>query len=170
MSSMASSATSSVTSSTTTVDPASLTSAIGNNTMPVWAYFNTTVISTTVVEAFTTLCPEATTLTFNDCEYPATAGEIVVVTNCPCTVTTAVPTLTSSICPPEATVSSWSAPPPVVEVAPPGTTTTWAAVPTSSSSAMPSAPPVVQVAGASPVDSGSMTGLMIAVVAVAFGL
>ncbi|KAI1243840.1 hypothetical protein MGN70_013706 [Eutypa lata] len=66
----------------------------------VWTYWNTTVSTVVVVEELTTVCPEETTYTFNDCEYPVTKGETLVVTNCPCTLTTAVPTMTSSLCPP----------------------------------------------------------------------
>ena len=55
---------------------------------PVYTYWNTTVTTAIVVAELTTVCPEPTTLTFNDCEYPVTAGETLVVTNCPCTVTT----------------------------------------------------------------------------------
>lgn len=53
-----------------------------------WSTWNTTVTTAIVVAELTTVCPEPTTLTFNDCEYPVTAGETLVVTNCPCTVTT----------------------------------------------------------------------------------
>lgn len=83
-----------ITSPVTAVVPATTSSAapapapLTNGTHPVWSYFNVTVTSVVVVQELTTLCEEATTLTFNDCEYPATKGEVVVVTNCPCTVTT----------------------------------------------------------------------------------
>lgn len=82
-----------ITTSTAVDDPTSTTAAMGhihgNGTMatPVWSYFNVTVTSVVVVQELTTVCKEATTLTFNGCEYPATAGQVVVVTNCPCTVT-----------------------------------------------------------------------------------
>ncbi|KAH8161690.1 hypothetical protein CIB48_g6571 [Xylaria polymorpha] len=86
-----------ITTSTAVDDPTSTTAAMGhihgNGTMatPVWSYFNVTVTSVVVVQELTTVCKEATTLTFNGCEYPATAGQVVVVTNCPCTVTKASP-------------------------------------------------------------------------------
>lgn len=54
----------------------------------VWTYWNTTVSTVTVVDELTTVCVEKTTLTFNECEYPVTKGETLVVTNCPCTLTT----------------------------------------------------------------------------------
>ncbi|KAL2068626.1 hypothetical protein VTL71DRAFT_14963 [Oculimacula yallundae] len=46
---------------------------------PVWV--------TEVVTKFTTYCPEATTLTYNDHTYVASKGEVLTVTDCPCTIT-----------------------------------------------------------------------------------
>ncbi|KAK8028239.1 hypothetical protein PG991_005295 [Apiospora marii] len=64
-----------------------------------WVYYNTTVVTTAVVAQLTTVCQgPATTLTFNGCAYPVTQGQTLTVTNCPCTITTAVPTMTSSLC------------------------------------------------------------------------
>ncbi|KAI0401017.1 hypothetical protein F4802DRAFT_444619 [Xylaria palmicola] len=144
--------------------------AMKNGTAPVWSYYNVTVSSVVVVQEYTTKCAEATTLTFNDCEYPATAGELIVVTNCPCTITTAVPTLTSSLCPPEFTKP---APPPVVEVVPSMHVTPTANTPVvvPSYPALPSthAPPV-QVGGASPFGRANGVGLVIAAIAVVFSL
>ncbi|OTB20099.1 hypothetical protein K445DRAFT_8102 [Daldinia sp. EC12] len=75
-----------------------------NNTAPsVWQYYNTTVPTTVVVPQFTTVCPEATTLSYNGVQYTVTKGQTVTVTDCPCTITTAVHTLTSSLCPPGVT-------------------------------------------------------------------
>ncbi|KAI0847556.1 hypothetical protein F5Y00DRAFT_116023 [Daldinia vernicosa] len=78
-----------------------------NNTAPapssVWQYYNTTVPTTVVVPQFTTVCPEATTLSYNGVQYTVTKGETVTVTDCPCTVPTVVHTLTSSLCPPGVT-------------------------------------------------------------------
>ncbi|KAI1182047.1 hypothetical protein F5B17DRAFT_217463 [Nemania serpens] len=147
----------------------SQSAAIANGT---WAYFNTTVTSVVVVQELTTTCSEATTLTFNECEYPATKGEVVVVTNCPCTVTKTHPTLTSSICPPGVT---WSAhpPPPETEVAPvpSGTPTVTPHVPVVRSSTPHSYPtnPPVQVGGVAPAaaGSGNAIGLLVAAVAAA---
>ncbi|KAI1749995.1 hypothetical protein F4782DRAFT_264428 [Xylaria castorea] len=164
------------TSSVVEVDPPSMTTSMttsmgdmhhnGSITTAVWSYFNVTVTSVTVVEEFTTLCKEATTLTFNDCAYPATAGEVIVVTNCPCTVTTALPTWTSSLCPPETAKPA----PPTVEVtyatpAPPVTPTHSVSVEKPSYTA----PPAIQVAGASPVGNGDIAGFAIAAVAVVLG-
>lgn len=61
-----------------------------NNTAPtsVWQYYNTTVPTTVVVPQLTTVCGQATTMTYNGVQYTATAGQTVTVTNCPCTVTT----------------------------------------------------------------------------------
>ncbi|KAI1335860.1 hypothetical protein F5Y15DRAFT_224914 [Xylariaceae sp. FL0016] len=106
--------------SSSMMDPANVTAA------PTYSYYNTTITTTLVVDVVTTSCAEATTLTFNGCEYPATAGEVVVVTDCPCMVTTAMPTLTSELCPPgvAATGAANPAPapaggvPPVSEEAP----------------------------------------------------
>ncbi|KAI0432763.1 hypothetical protein F5Y09DRAFT_300861 [Xylaria sp. FL1042] len=131
-----------------------------NGTFPaVWSYFNTTVTSVVVVEQLTTVCKTATTLTFNDCKYTATAGQTLVVTNCPCTVTTTVPTLTSSLCPPGVTPPAQGIPPPV-QVAPPPHTT--AMVPIS-----PPTPTYVQVGGAS---RDSVNGLIIAAAAAVVAL
>ncbi|KAI1825940.1 hypothetical protein F4861DRAFT_144023 [Xylaria intraflava] len=82
-----------------------------NNTTALWSYFNTTVTSVMVVQTLTTMCSEATTLTFNGHPYTATAGQLVVVTNCPCTVTTAIPTMTSSLCMPPVTALTLPIPP-----------------------------------------------------------
>lgn len=54
---------------------------------PVWQYYNMTVPTTVVVPALTTVCPYATTMTYNNVAYTATKGETITVTNCPCTVT-----------------------------------------------------------------------------------
>lgn len=54
----------------------------------VWTYYNTTVVATTVVNQLITVCPTATTYTFNGCVYPVTQGQTLTVTNCPCTITT----------------------------------------------------------------------------------
>ncbi|KAI0109907.1 hypothetical protein F4814DRAFT_450868 [Daldinia grandis] len=76
-----------------------------NNTAPspVWQYYNTTVPTTVVVPQFTTVCPEATTMSYNGVQYTVTKGETVTVTDCPCTISTVVHTLTSSLCPPGVT-------------------------------------------------------------------
>ncbi|KAI1806639.1 hypothetical protein F4811DRAFT_509838 [Daldinia bambusicola] len=76
-----------------------------NNTAPssVWQYYNTTVPTTVVVPQFTTVCPEATTMSYNGVQYTVTKGQTVTVTDCPCTITTAIHTLTSSLCPPGVT-------------------------------------------------------------------
>ncbi|KAI1657913.1 hypothetical protein F4813DRAFT_64024 [Daldinia decipiens] len=76
-----------------------------NNTAPssVWQYYNTTVPTTVVVPQFTTVCPEATTMSYNGVQYTVTKGETITVTDCPCTISTAVQTLTSSLCPPGVT-------------------------------------------------------------------
>ncbi|KAI0166023.1 hypothetical protein GGR57DRAFT_2345 [Xylariaceae sp. FL1272] len=159
---------SSAASSVTTIDPASLS----NSTAPTYTYFNITITSTVIVDELTTLCAEATTLTFNDCEYTATAGEEIVVTNCPCTVTTALPTLTSSICT-EPTLPMVPVAP-VVPAAPVPTTETEIgapapAAPTEASEPAETLPPVVQVGGGTS-NFGKVTGFALALAAVAFGL
>ncbi|KAI0508776.1 hypothetical protein F5B22DRAFT_383546 [Xylaria bambusicola] len=158
------------TSSSSSSAAASPSMAAGRNgTAPVWNYFNTTVTTVVVVQQFTTVCKEATTLTFNGCEYPATKGQHIVVTNCPCTVTTTVPTMTSSLCPPEYTLPAIPAPPPV-QVAPPPKVTPTAIIPVQIPSPSPH-PSYVQVGGASLVGSSNVHGLVAAVAAVfAFGL
>ncbi|KAI1367629.1 hypothetical protein F5Y08DRAFT_49839 [Xylaria arbuscula] len=134
-----------------------------NGTAPVWAYFNTTVTSVVVLQQFTTVCKEATTLTFNDCEYPATKGQEIVVTNCPCTVTTTLPTMSSSLCPPEYTAPAIPAPP--VQIVPAPKVTPTAIIPIQVPSTPP-APSYVQVGGASAVGSDNVYGLVVAVAAV----
>lgn len=155
-----------ITSPVTAVVPATTSSAapapapLTNGTHPVWSYFNVTVTSVVVVQELTTLCEEATTLTFNDCEYPATKGEVVVVTNCPCTVTTAIPTLSSTISPPGVTAPAVPPPPPTH------------AVPSATQTAAPTYPvnPPIQVGGAvSPAGNGNTLGLVVAAVAVVLG-
>jgi len=49
------------------------------------AWTNETWVTTTV-DVFTTVCPFATSLTFNGQTYTATASETITITNCPCTV------------------------------------------------------------------------------------
>lgn len=63
----------------------------GVSVAPTYSYYNTTVTTTTVVQDYTTVCSTKTTLTVNECTYPATAGETITVTNCPCTVPTVSP-------------------------------------------------------------------------------
>ncbi|KAI0549300.1 hypothetical protein F4679DRAFT_595928 [Xylaria curta] len=153
-----SSTSSSSTTAITTTPPVISTTAMGSmhlngSTTAVWTYFNVTVTSITVVEEYTTLCQEATTLTFNDCEYPATAGEVIVVTNCPCTVTTAVPTWTSSLCPPE---TAKPVPPPPV-------------TPTYTIPVEKPTHTAVQVAGAPAVGNSDIAGFAMAAVALVLG-
>ncbi|KAF7855450.1 hypothetical protein EAF04_010192 [Stromatinia cepivora] len=66
-------------------------SAPGNSSMPV-------VWVTDVVTAFTTVCPMATTLSFNGVTYTATESETVTISNCPCTISKPVYTTSSVIC------------------------------------------------------------------------
>ncbi|KAI0097382.1 hypothetical protein GGR51DRAFT_566591 [Nemania sp. FL0031] len=140
--------------------------AMGNGSAPVWAYYNVTVTSVVVVQELTTLCQEATTLTYNGCEYPATKGQLVTVTNCPCTVTTTIPTLTSSKCPPGVTPTLLPpGPPGNSKPAPPSTPTVVAPAGYPSST-----PSVVQVGGAAPTGSGNAIGFIVAAAALAFGI
>ncbi|KAI1494347.1 hypothetical protein F5X96DRAFT_665850 [Biscogniauxia mediterranea] len=150
-----------------------------------FAFFNTTVTTTLVVNALTTVCAEATTLTFNGCEYPATAGEIVTVTNCPCTITTAQQILTSSLCekpfpkPTGAPVMP-PAPPGVTAIPVPAATSAPAAVGSSGGSstlyAVPSGPSAVptavQLAGAPPAAAAGAAGFVgaVAVAALVMGV
>lgn len=41
---------------------------------------------TTTVDTYTTVCPAATSLTYNGVTYTATASETITITNCPCTI------------------------------------------------------------------------------------
>ncbi|KAI4603017.1 hypothetical protein KJ359_005807 [Pestalotiopsis sp. 9143b] len=128
-----------------------------------WSWFNTTVTSTVVVAELVTFCPAATTLSFNGVEYTATEGETVTVTNCPCTLTTTLPTITSTICPgstgtgamPTAPANTAPVAPPVNNNAPGSGGSGPASVPgvaAPSTYVAPSAPTsgMVEVSGASP--------------------
>ncbi|KAG0649141.1 Clock-controlled 6 [Hyphodiscus hymeniophilus] len=69
----------------------------------------TVVYTTDVVTAYTTFCPEATTITHGTWTYTATASETVTVTNCPCTISKPVvvpSTVLYSSCPPSAAATS----------------------------------------------------------------
>ncbi|OTB08276.1 hypothetical protein M426DRAFT_8082 [Hypoxylon sp. CI-4A] len=77
--------------------------AVGTAPTAVWQYYNTSIPTTVVVPEYTTFCPEATTLTYNKVPYTATKGQTITVTNCPCTISTHVNTVTSSLCPPGVT-------------------------------------------------------------------
>ncbi|TVY27862.1 Cell wall protein [Lachnellula hyalina] len=56
------------------------------NQMPRQVNYNATV-TTEVVTAITTFCPEATTIVQNGVTYTATASETLTITDCPCTLT-----------------------------------------------------------------------------------
>ncbi|KAI0899863.1 hypothetical protein F4806DRAFT_492857 [Annulohypoxylon nitens] len=112
----------------------------------VWQYYNTTVPTTVVVPVLTTVCSEATTLTYSGVHYTATKGQTVTVTDCPCTMTTMVPTMTSSLCPPGV------APTAVAPGMPAGTTQTYA-VPAAGTPAPISE--VTVATGASPETAGA---------------
>jgi len=59
------------------------------------AWYNGTEVTTDVVTAYTTYCPEATTITHGSQTYTATASQTLTITNCPCTITK--PVVTSSV-------------------------------------------------------------------------
>ncbi|OTA59089.1 hypothetical protein K449DRAFT_397395 [Hypoxylon sp. EC38] len=104
-------------------DPHSVSRATSyavNNTAPtsVWQYYNTTIPTTVVVPQYTTVCPDPTTFTYSGVRYTAiTSSQTITVTNCPCTVSTTIHTITSSLVAPGVT-------PTAVATAVPGTTTT----------------------------------------------
>lgn len=96
------------------------------------ATYSNVTYTTVVVDTYTTVCPEATTLAFNGVTYTVTASQTLTVTNCPCTVSKPVyttPVVYCSTCgintplPPYVTLSaviSPVVPPPVVSpVVPP---------------------------------------------------
>ncbi|KAK6087472.1 hypothetical protein SCUP234_01630 [Seiridium cupressi] len=152
-----------------TVDPAVINSTVDPSSSAVsYIYYNTTSTSTVVVSGLVTVCGAPTTYKFNGAEYPATEGETITVTNCPCTLTTAVPTLTSEICPgPTSGIPAPGPPaiPPVdnnVPGAPAGTPVpapvTTPGTASASTYVAPSSPtaPVVEVSGAS---SGARMGV-----------
>ncbi|KAI0159096.1 hypothetical protein BJ166DRAFT_322534 [Pestalotiopsis sp. NC0098] len=150
----------------------SSSSSAGNVT---WSWFNTTVTSTVVVAELVTFCPAATTLSFNGVEYTATDGETVTVTNCPCTLTTTLPTITSTICPgstgtgalPTAPANTAPVVPPVNNNAPGSGGSGPASVPgvaAPSTYVAPSAPTsgMIEVSGASSFSSRSAFGVLVA--------
>lgn len=51
------------------------------------ADFQATQYDTVVVQAYVTTCPFATAFTYNGQAYSGAAGQVITVTNCPCTVT-----------------------------------------------------------------------------------
>ncbi|KAF7896470.1 hypothetical protein EAF00_006484 [Botryotinia globosa] len=53
---------------------------------------------TDVVTSFVTVCPAATSFSFNGVTYTATESETVTITNCPCTISKPVYTTSSVIC------------------------------------------------------------------------
>jgi len=62
-------------------------------------YANGTVVYTTdIYTAYTTVCPEATSLTFNGVTYAVTESTTLTITNCPCTVVKPVTTSSTVIC------------------------------------------------------------------------
>ncbi|KAM0141940.1 hypothetical protein ACHAP3_001933 [Botrytis cinerea] len=70
---------------------AAAVSANGNSSMAaVWV--------TDVVTSFVTVCPAATSFSFNGVTYTATESETVTITNCPCTISKPVYTTSSVIC------------------------------------------------------------------------
>jgi hypothetical protein len=95
--------------------------------------YNNVTYTTVVVDTFTTVCPEATTLAFNGVTYTVTKSQTLTVTNCPCTLSKPVyttPVVYCSTCgvntpllPSHVTVSGVAppyVPPPVVSpVVPP---------------------------------------------------
>jgi len=59
------------------------------------AWANETWVTTTV-DVLTTVCPYATSVTFNGITYTATASETITITNCPCTISFK-PTVTPAV-------------------------------------------------------------------------
>ncbi|KAF7946218.1 hypothetical protein EAE96_009220 [Botrytis aclada] len=65
------------------------------------AYGNSSIAAvwvTDVVTSFVTVCPAATSFSFNGVTYTATESETVTITNCPCTISKPVYTTSSVIC------------------------------------------------------------------------
>ncbi|KAI1092697.1 hypothetical protein F5B19DRAFT_453159 [Rostrohypoxylon terebratum] len=126
--------------------PASHGSYPANTTVatPVWQFYNTSVPTTVVVPVLTTVCPEATTLTFSGVHYTATKGQTITVTDCPCTITSMVPTITSSLCPPGV------APTAIAPGLPAGTTQTYAVPPAGTPAVISAVSAVSAASGSSP--------------------
>ncbi|RYP10231.1 hypothetical protein DL764_000723 [Monosporascus ibericus] len=145
---------------------------------PVWSWYNTTVTKAVVVAELTTVCATPTVLTFDDCEYTASVPfQTLVVTNCPCTITSVVSTVTSSLCPPGVvgpvpTGPSQPPPPPFQPAPQPAPS---AVPPAQGGAATPSAAPMppsmspsIQVSGA---DTGQRSsGVLGALAAALLGL
>lgn len=61
------------------------------------AYSNVTYV-TEVVTAYTTYCPEPTTVVYNDHTYTVTEATTLTITDCPCTIKKPVTTISSVVC------------------------------------------------------------------------
>jgi hypothetical protein len=86
------------------------------------AHSNITYV-TEVHTAYTTYCPEATTLTFNDKTYTITEATTLTITDCPCTVTKPVlvtPVVICKTCPQAPVPTYANSTVPVTPVAPIG--------------------------------------------------
>jgi hypothetical protein len=105
------------------------------------ASYNGSVVYTTEVHtAYTTVCPEATQLSFNGQTYTVSESTTLTITNCPCTIVKPVTTYSSvycSTCPSSAPVYVNS----TVPAATPAPTTTPAAVGTGAAGGVPTSSP-----------------------------
>jgi len=63
-----------------------------------WNYNASTTYVTDVVTAFTTVCPEATVITYGEHTYTVTESTTLTITNCPCTITRPVVVTSSVYC------------------------------------------------------------------------
>lgn len=63
------------------------TAAAASGAAAAAADFQATAFDTVVVNAYVTTCPAATAFTYNGQAYSGSAGQVITVTNCPCTVT-----------------------------------------------------------------------------------
>jgi|SwirhirootsSR2_FD_contig_31_8324672_length_880_multi_4_in_0_out_0_1 hypothetical protein len=63
-----------------------------------WSGHGNVTYTTEVVTAYTTYCPEATTLTFSSKTYTITKPTTLTITDCPCTVSKPVMTSTVTAC------------------------------------------------------------------------
>jgi len=86
------------------------------------ATYSNVTYTTVVLDTYTTVCPEATTLAFNGVTYTVTASQTLTVTNCPCTISKPVyttPVVYCSTCAVPPYKSVYVQPPVGSPVAPP---------------------------------------------------
>lgn len=119
------------------------------------AWGNDTIVTTEVVDVYTTYCPAATEITHGSKTYTVTEATTLTITDCPCTITRPVTTTSSVYCPP----TDVPAPPP-----PAYTNGTWTTTVAPTGGVIPvpttgTVPPAVPTGGAGKAAALSGAGL-----------